>query len=158
MVKDGNGQTCLTWPGHQSMDQSRQHDFQLQHPHPGSTSSDEIRKRSFGWCGIDLLGWYAVRSNGRLQLPWGHLRHGCDFIFMGFYILIYFDMSKSHALQSITVLNTVYVYKYFIRINKNQCRRLLLPSPISTVTVTPPFSRFPGPPPGITAQAVTVRA
>jgi len=28
------------------------------------------------WCGNDLLCGYGVDSNGHLQLPWGHLRHG----------------------------------------------------------------------------------
>ena len=60
-------------------------------------------------------------------------------------------MSQSHALLSraITVLNTVYVYKYFVRIKQNQCRRLGFSSPI--LTVTPPFFRFPKPSIMITA-------
>ena len=61
-------------------------------------------------------------------------------------------MSQSPALLSITVWNTVYVYKNFVRIRTNQCRRLFFFS--SILTVTPPFSSFP---PGITASTVTVR-
>jgi len=80
MVKDRKGQFCLIWPGHQYMDQSRQHHLQLQHPRPGSTSSDEIKKRSSGyalqWCGINLLGGFRCVSNGHLQLSWVHLHHG----------------------------------------------------------------------------------
>ena len=30
---------------------------------------------SMYWADTELLGGYGVGSNGRLQLPWGHLRH-----------------------------------------------------------------------------------
>jgi len=32
--RGGRERTCLIWPRHHSMDQSRQHDLQLQHPRP----------------------------------------------------------------------------------------------------------------------------
>ena len=41
----------------------------------------------------------------------------------GFYISIKIDTSQSHwhAILSTTVLNMVYVHKYFVRIKKNHC-------------------------------------
>ena len=67
------------------MDQSRQHDLDLQHPCPEKLFQTKSEKdlpdmRSDGvesiyWAGTELLGWYRVGSNGHLQLPWGHLRH-----------------------------------------------------------------------------------
>jgi len=55
---------------------------------------------------------------------------------LSFYILTSFDMNQSHALLSITVLNTVYVYKCCVRIKNNHCRRLVFLSPV--LTVPPP--------------------
>ena len=60
---------------------------------------------------------------------------------MSLYFLTILDMSHSHELLSITVLNTVYAYKYFFCIKKIHFKRLSFPSPI--LTVTPLFPVFP---------------
>ena len=52
-------------------------------------------------------------------------------------------VSQSHALLSITVLNTVYVYKYFVRnfaSKNNKCTRLGFFSPFLTMTPLCPVS------------------
>jgi len=61
---------------------------------------------------------------------------------MSFYFLTFLDTSHSHGLLSITVLNTVYAYKYFVCIKKIHSKRLRFSSPILTVTPL-----FPVPPP-----------
>jgi len=53
-------------------------------------------------------------------------------------------MSQSNAPLSITALNTVYVYKYFMWIKKTQFRRLGFFRPI--FDREPLFSLFPPPP------------
>ena len=63
MVEDGNEQTCLIWPGHRSLDQSRQHDLQLQHPRRRRFCSDKkdlLDERSNG---VESIYWAGVESD-----------------------------------------------------------------------------------------------
>jgi len=82
-------------------------------------------------------------------------KHLFDFICISQIEFLYFDsfdMSQSHALLSITVLNTVYVYKYLFASKNKQCIRLGF-----SVHFWPWPPLFSFIPPCITAYTVTVR-